>query len=736
MRCTVLFALVLGELAACSHAIHNFRAGADASRATMESSRASASRMEASRASRATRAEASRSEFSRTEVARATRAAMESSMESSMELSYAAEAASRASARASMELAFTAENGLYALEHSSMYGSSSYDIDEMMEEAAKLYGHSSMFGHAKAGEDRIVVEGSEDSEVEAAEGSSRRTVIEGSEERDNGAQENDDVVGAEDNSEGQNHVEEDSQPTDVNRLWSGVGTTLSPEGRVLADEAKFTTKFIVELNMTEAHKTGKRMGIVLNRDADFQPATVFTINKNGMVEDWNKRHPDKAVHVGDEITQVNDIQWHANTETFISRIGGQFQSARSLTPGAKDTLSLYIQRPRIWEHKAFIGQRWDAHQKEFAAEFIACISMPDELDDSMEKVMGWQLALQQGKWIDGSRSWIEKHGNDDRLKQEWKPVVIKYVNRLGNVEAWNKEHPDKLILEGDEILQLDNVRFHHNASSWMKTLQKHYRSATKVHNSNRSALVYIRRPRLNQEEFDATHPVKDIVTWRRPKHSVQLVFPQTSGDPAHLLGWDMLPGKESDRGSLATVIKKVRPGFLTDTINDEHPETGDWKPIAAGDLIVEVNGLGWEKFDKASDFYAAVDEALKEAGKMGPAAEPVNLVLERPSKLVRKVRENMERGVHMSVGMHRYLEDQRTTTTTEMPPLFGERIDGPVGPEVKDKVTDKDEDEVTGASEDDDNDVLGASEEESTGASEDSPSGAKDVKEESEDDAP
>jgi len=473
----------------------------------------------------------------------------------------------------------------------------------------------------------------------------------------------------------------------------------------------------VELNMTEAHETGERMGIVLNREADFMAATVCRIHKFGMVEDWNRRNPDKAVHLGDEIVRVNDIQWHANTETFITRIVGQFQSARSQTVGSKDTLRLYVQRPRIWEHKAFLGQRWDAHKKAYPTEFVATISMPDRLDGTMEKEMGWELSRQ--------------HGPEGL--QEWKPVAVKYINRLGNVEAWNKKHPDQLIIEGDEIIQLDNIKFQSNSTMWLKYLQKHYRSATQVRNSNRSALVYVRRPAYLQKAFDETHPIKEIVTWKRPKHHVQIRFPQTTGDPTHLLGWQMVAGEQHDSGTSATVIKKIVPGSLTDLINDYLNSTYK-TAIAAGDLIVGVNGVDWEVFDKASDFYAVVDEALKEAGKLGPDAEPVDLVLERPERDSRKFRLNMARGVHMDAKMIRHIKEMRTTTTTEPPPRFGKRWNDPT--RTTDAADTHDDEPVTGASEDDDNDVIGGSEDEPTSGGEDSPDGAKDAKEESEDDAP
>jgi hypothetical protein len=591
-------------------------------------------------------------------------------MRSTVEAMHSSAYAVRAQALASMEASYTSEAAFRAnaLAHASMYGHAFFDIDDILDSESREYAGASMFGNRKA------------------------TVVEGSDKADDdeviGAEDDDQVIGAEDDSTQQQQQQEVNQwdPT------RPVGTTLSPEERVQAHQSKFAAEFVVELNMTEAHETGLRMGIVLNRDADFQPATVWRIHKVGLVEEWNIKmtragHPEMAVHLGDEIVRVNDIQWHANTETFISRIVGQFQSGRSYAEGASDTLRLYVQRPRVWEHNRFQGQREDAHNHDYAAEFVACVSLPDVLDKPMDETMGWQLVRQHGE-----------HGLED-----WMPVIIKTVDRLGPVELWNKEHPDKLILEGDELMQLDNVRFHHNSTIFMKTLQKHYRSATGVGGTNRSALVYIRRPRANQEEFDAMHPVKDVVHWLRPKHSVEVTFPQ-AGIPN--MGWQLLSAKDTDSASGAPLIKKIRPGGLVDAINAEKPES-----IAAGDLITEIDGLGWEMYEKSSDFYAAVEQVLKDYARKGPESGPVNLVLERPKKLVRHVRANMERGVHIDAKMLRHMRELRTTSTTELPPMFGSDPNDQTKPTADDSASKNDkDDEVIGASEDDDNDVIGASE--------------------------
>merc|ERR1719222_564813 len=160
-----------------------------------------------------------------------------------------------------------------------------------------------------------------------------------------------------------------------------MGTTLSPEQRVMADNKKFEAKFVVELNMTDANERGAKLGIVLNRNADFAACTLYSIQKTGLIQEWNEAHPGKDVHVGDEIVQVNDIQWHANTETFMNRIKGQFVSARKRVDGASDILRLYIQRPRVWKHKRFALQREDMHDKKYAAEFVVEIPMGDIMEE-------------------------------------------------------------------------------------------------------------------------------------------------------------------------------------------------------------------------------------------------------------------------------------------------------------------------------------------------------------------
>merc|ERR1719394_1388156 len=99
------------------------------------------------------------------------------------------------------------------------------------------------------------------------------------------------------------------------------------------------------------------MGVELNTDTNFQPASVVKIKKTGLVEAWNHANPDRALHVGDQIMKVNDILWHHNTKTFVERIKGQFTASRDQKEGAKDMLTLLIQRPHKEKEVRYATQR-------------------------------------------------------------------------------------------------------------------------------------------------------------------------------------------------------------------------------------------------------------------------------------------------------------------------------------------------------------------------------------------
>jgi len=254
-----------------------------------------------------------------------------------------------------------------------------------------------------------------------------------------------------------------------------VGATLSPAARREAHAAKFEAEFKIQLNMTEAHASGLPMGLELEFETDYNPVSVSKVKKHGLVQDWNTANPGKDVHVGDEIIQVNDIQWHHNTPDFVKRISGQFKAGRNLAPGANEMYTLYIQRPVQQSHKRYAMQREDAHQKAYPVEFDAEIPAPPSglsMSASENEVMGWQLYA----------------------KNDWDPVSIGKLTPDGVIAAYNEANPDKVIVAGDEIVKVNNVAWHHSASIFRKRISQKCELFRKQASGSEPLVLSIRRP--------------------------------------------------------------------------------------------------------------------------------------------------------------------------------------------------------------------------------------------------
>jgi hypothetical protein len=356
-------------------------------------------------------------------------------------------------------------------------------------------------------------------------------------------------------------------------------------------------------------------------------------------------------------------------------------------------LKLYIQRPRVWKHKRFALQREDAHDKKYAADFVAEIPMGDIVDDmkyvhdvdgdtnvtSIDDIMGWRLGF-------------KRHG-------AWQPMTIRRLERHGALAQWNKNHPDQLILEGDEILKVDKVMWQHNSTIFMKNLRRHFRDSQSADASNKSwsVALSIRRPRPVQNAFDEAHPMKENVSWNGTKYSVALRFNRTG--EANLMGWK-LSNKSATGVDGPVLIEKIRATGLVAEWNAENPN----KTILASDQIVALNGTSWDKYASAQKFYDAIQTALTAAGHAGPEGDAVQLTLERPVRSVSFYRQGLEYGVHTVYHLH------STTTpapddTTYYPTYTADTQTG-----ATDHGAEEDSDGVIGATEDDDDKPVGAEE--------------------------
>ncbi|CAK0847340.1 unnamed protein product [Prorocentrum cordatum] len=280
-----------------------------------------------------------------------------------------------------------------------------------------------------------------------------------------------------------------------------VSATLSPKARQNAHSAQFEAEFKIQLNMTQAHATGMPMGLELSFDTDYQPVSVSKVKKHGLVEEWNTANPGNDVHVGDEIVQVNSIQWHHNTPDFVKRISGQFKAGRKLTAGANEMFILYIQRPKQHSHKRFPMQREDAHHRAYPVEFDAKLTvlplgLPTSASES--EVMGWEL----------------------HAKNDWDPVSIGNLTGVGAIAAYNKANPDHIIMAGDEIVKVNEVAWHHSAKIFSQRISQKCKIFRKQASGSEPLVLSIRRPAAVHQASEAAK-------------EASLATAQGSVDPTH-----------------------------------------------------------------------------------------------------------------------------------------------------------------------------------------------------------
>jgi len=344
---------------------------------------------------------------------------------------------------------------------------------------------------------------------------------------------------------------------------AGASVTLSPQERAAMHASAFEKEFVVDLDMSAAFENKMSVGVVLDVDTDFQPVSVAKVKKTGILEAWNRLHPDKAVLVGDEIVKVNDIMWHHNSGTFAERIKGQFFASRAQLPGARNVLSLTIQRPRKIKEIRFESQRADLHRHLYSKDFVAEIPLKGVLPGvSLHQAMGWKL----------------------NATVDWMPVSIEKIRNTGLVPRYNKDHPDAKILAGDEIIQVNHIPWHHNAEVFEDRLEAQFTAGqkleilklplqeTRVPLQENVLKLSIRRPRTVLAPLDEQVYTK--------QYSVQLDL-----QGAHNLGWRL--NKSSDADPIA--VDKIRRDSPLYNYNKASPMA----MVRVGDTIMKVNNILW-----------------------------------------------------------------------------------------------------------------------------------------------
>jgi hypothetical protein len=267
----------------------------------------------------------------------------------------------------------------------------------------------------------------------------------------------------------------------------GPIVNLSPEERKQRHDEEFQ-EFEVNISMKRAHETGLRLGIVFDSFNDWEAPEIVSMRKPSLLEEWNKEHPDSAVHLHDRVVRVNHIQFHHNANAFIERIVGQFTAGRKMLDGAREVMTLQIQRERVQQSQTrFAYQREDLHDKLYSKEFNVPLVVPEDETSpkTMDSVLGWEL----------------------NVTKNWDPVSVGKIVEGGLLAQWNEAHPDDMILVGDEILHVNKRHWLRNTTLFLNHLAFNYEHRAALQ-ANASFALGLRRPRWVQEAYDANQVLR------------------------------------------------------------------------------------------------------------------------------------------------------------------------------------------------------------------------------------
>jgi len=107
-------------------------------------------------------------------------------------------------------------------------------------------------------------------------------------------------------------------------------------------QASGPAEFAVSLPAPSKEKgpISKVIGWQLKVENDETPVTLGKIRGHGSVAAWNDAHPDKSVAPGDQVVEVNGVQWNHNSKEFADSIAKQFVASKERGEG----MSLVLRR--------------------------------------------------------------------------------------------------------------------------------------------------------------------------------------------------------------------------------------------------------------------------------------------------------------------------------------------------------------------------------------------------------
>ncbi|CAK0894677.1 unnamed protein product [Prorocentrum cordatum] len=476
------------------------------------------------------------------------------------------------------------------------------------------------------------------------------------------------------------------------------------------EEAGKTPGFMAALVLPKSSgglSSAKALGWQLDFDLedDSVPVTVGKIRSTGSVEQWNAAHPSQAIRPGDQITKVNGIPWKSNSKMFVDHISKQVAASRELQK------VLYVKVQRQSEDTEGVPSQSDSPKASVAVDVAvgrndtraappspetapsASGTHEDKEGNSTEGRAGGTLGEElQAKSVQlhGSTTRVHsstvakttvkkvaasllvpksagKHGRAvwqkagvatalgwqlEGLDNDNVPVTISKIRRKGSLAQWNEKHPKHVILVGDQLVKVNDVRWHNNSKVFMDRIIKQFeassqhgkrlqievkRSVTVVDDADVNSDVPETQngtleahagmePSEGRNESEDDHEGSEsttasatrssspasqeqseklVETTKTPSFVAALALPKSTGglNSAKVLGWKL---NVEDDNVPVTVGKILSKGSVAQW-NAANPS----QDIRLGDQITKVNGHPWHNnsrvfLDRIAKQFAAI----------------------------------------------------------------------------------------------------------------------------------
>jgi len=257
-------------------------------------------------------------------------------------------------------------------------------------------------------------------------------------------------------------------------------STLSKEEWKAQRKAAYEQPFTIELDMTAAHD-GMAIGAELWSKSDTKPLAVQKLAELGLVEKWNKAHPDKAVQVGDEFIKVGSVEWAFSNRQLVQNLKEQFGSLKPQSPGMENVLAVSFQRPRrsklpVDSPKPQASLLQTEAEEESDKGAVVSMSMLSKEGWKAQRKATYEepftIELDMSAAHEGMPIGAELWSSADAH-----PLAVQKLGEVGLVEKWNKAHPDKAVQVGDEFIKVGNVEWAFSNKQLVQNLKEQFKTS-------------------------------------------------------------------------------------------------------------------------------------------------------------------------------------------------------------------------------------------------------------------